>query len=307
MIKRFFLFMFFASMLYCQTAEVINIQKVNIDREEGFFYPRFANNNTILLTTSNYKGLWIYSIDEKTLTKLNDHFGAGYEPVIFDKGKKIAFRMDEYIDRKKMSSIVIQNTADKTEQVLLARQRNIGTPKLLGDSTLFFYRSETPFTVSKIFNLESGFTPNDAIEVFINNSDLILVIEGESKILNPNGKANYIWPSVSPGKDRVLYTAAGKGTFICDLEGKILSEIGYANYPSWSPDGEWITYMKDFDDGHQVTASDIYVRHIQSDIEFAITKSTSKIEMYPSWSRSGEKVFFNTINGEIEFANIKFD
>ncbi len=308
MLKKIFLLIILSSILIAQNVEIKRIQTIAIEGEIEFSYPKFIDENKLLLTTPNFKGLWIYDLTNKKLVQLNDHFGSGYEPIAFDGGKRVAFRMDEFVDRKKVSSIIVQNVENKNESYLISRQRNLGTPKLLPDGTLFFYQNENPYTVSKIFNVEADFIPTEAVEVFIDNTNLVIVAGGESKIINPLGEnINYIWPAVSPQQDKILFTAAGKGTYICDLEGKLISEIGYANYPSWSDDGKWIAFMKDKDDGHQIVKSDIYIWNVETGKEIQITNSADKIEMYPAWSKDNKRLIYSTLGGKIEIIYLKFD
>ena len=40
------------------------------------------------------------------------------------------------------------------------------------------------------------------------------------------------------------------------------------NYPNWSPDGKWIVYMNDTDDGHVVVGSEIKATNIEAQKTF---------------------------------------
>ena len=83
-----------------------------------------------------------------------------------------------------------------------------------------------------------------------------------------------------------------------------LVELGYANAPVWSPNGNWVAYMVDKDDGHQITSSDIYVVSQDGSKKYQITKSVNEIEMYPQWAPDGNKLVFHTTNGKIKIAQL---
>jgi len=143
------------------------------------------------------------------------------------------------------------------------------------------------------------------IGIYIENRKIVLIKDGEKNLLEPFGKGIYIWPSLSPDGTKLLFTKGGKGTYISDLQGNILQEIGYANAPKWSTDGNWLVYMKDHDDGTDFTASDIFVYSVKDKKEYRITATDDRIEMYPSWNEEMTKIVFETTIGIIYIAEIE--
>ncbi|MCK4295874.1 MAG: PD40 domain-containing protein, partial [Candidatus Marinimicrobia bacterium] len=119
------------------------------------------------------------------------------------------------------------------------------------------------------------------------------------------GEGQYIWLSISPDKSKLLFTLAGRGTFITDLNGNALIELGYANAPMWSPDGNWVVYMVDEDDGYRITASDIYAVSSDGKEKVQLTNTQNTIEMHPNWSPSMDKIVFDTIEGNIMLIEVK--
>ncbi len=65
--------------------------------------------------------------------------------------------------------------------------------------------------------------------------------------------------------------------------------------------------MVDKDDGYQVTSSDIFVATADGKNKFAVTNTPDVSEMYPSWSQSGNKLVFNSTNGEIFIAELNVE
>ncbi len=147
-------------------------------------------------------------------------------------------------------------------------------------------------------NLKNILSQNDVL-VFIESSKIAIYQNGEKKILTPAGEGNYIWPSVSPDKSKLLFTLAGKGTFVSDLNGNIISQIGYANAPKWSADSKWIVYMVDKDDGLRVTSSELYVVSADGNTKIQLTKTQEILEMYPEFDSTGGQVVCNTYDGKI--------
>lgn len=128
---------------------------------------------------------------------------------------------------------------------------------------------------------------------------LTLYENGKEKKMMPSGEGNYVWASLSPDGEKILYNKAGEGTFICDLNGKILAELGYANAPEWSPNGRWIAFMKDYDDGHFITESEIWIASADGKEFRQLTKTEDKIEMYPRWAPDNRALVFHDLSGTL--------
>jgi Tol biopolymer transport system component len=247
----------------------------------------------------------LYDLSDRSITQLNDHPGAGYEPVFTKDGRRIIFRVDEYIKMRKYSALAIQTIGDKKIEYLSEKMRFLSPAlSLYGNRVAAVADKEVrTFTIDKKESAQSVGLQEPA--TYIEDQKIALVKDGEKAILAPFGDGNYIWSSLSPDKTRLLFTFAGSGTFIADLSGSIISELGIARAPKWSPDGKWVVYMVDEDDGHVITASDIWVASSDGQKKFQLTKTTDIKEMYPAWSPSMDKIAFDTVDGRIGYLTIE--
>ncbi len=109
--------------------------------------------------------------------------------------------------------------------------------------------------------------------------------------------------SLSPDASKILFTALGKGTFVCDLEGKIISEIGYLNAPIWYNDN-FVVGMVDKDDGLRVVSSKITMRSLDGSVVKELSKA-NEIAMYPTASQQAGKIVYNTDIGELLVTEIE--
>jgi Tol biopolymer transport system component len=108
--------------------------------------------------------------------------------------------------------------------------------------------------------------------------------------MRPAGEEKfYIWPSVSPNNDKLCFVDIND-LFVSDLNGNIEFKIKEARAPKWSPDGKWIAFMRDSDDGHVFTSSEIYLLRVADQEVFQLTNSEDRIEMFPSWSPDGTQI-----------------
>jgi Tol biopolymer transport system component len=305
---RSFIFMILmcTQLLLAQTVSVSKITKM-IQKSSGeFYYPKFNPDDTkILLTSENYKGLWIYDLNSKDISQLNYYNGSGYSSVFSEDGSKLIYRADEFLGRKKYSSLIIQEIKSGDETVIEQNIRNLSAPEILSNGQIFYTKDFNAGIFDHQTNqpVLKGIT---ATVAYTENSNIALYSK-EKKYLQPFGENHYIWVSISPQEDRILFTVPSKGTFISDLKGKILVELGYANAPKWSADGNFIAFMVDKDDGHQITGSEIFVATADGKQKFAITNTADIAEMHPNWSQSGNKLVFNSVNGEIFIAELNIE
>ena len=301
---------FLVSLAFSQNIKVLETKVlVQNNGKTEFAFPKFSpNGDKVLYTTIGYKGLWVYDLKAESSKQLNDLQGAGYEPTFSTDGNEVFFRHDKLVNKRKFYSIAHQALNSNTPQDLVKEERGLSTPKALTDKIFVYKKDDMQVTFScenenGVCLLEKPVI--NEITAFTENSNLYIEKNGEKSILNPVGEGHYIWGSISPNKDQVLFTLAGKGTYVTDLDGKVIMHLEYANYPNWSADGKWIVYMNDIDDGHVVTGSEIKATHIASKKTFELTNSNDKMEMYPTWSPKGNEILYHTESGNIEMLKIE--
>ncbi len=271
-----------------------------------FTSPQFSpDGSKILFTQSGFRGLWLYDLSDKSITQLNDHIGAGYEPVFTKDGRRIIFRVDEYRGMKKYSSMAIQTIGVKKVDYIVKNVRFLSPATRLKNESIIYRKDKDikAYNMNRKESIQSGGV--DETFAYIEGQKIVVHKNGERKELAPLGDGNYIWFSLSPDKARMLFTLAGAGTFITDLEGKVQVKLGIANAPKWSPDGKWIAYMVDEDDGHTMIASDIWIASSDGKLRFRLTQTDDSIEMFPDWSPAMDKIVFDTFDGKIAYVNIE--
>jgi tricorn protease-like protein len=305
--KIFSLFLILCGAAFAQSASVNSIQQLNFSIEDKYYHPKLSEDGTKLLVTSeNYKGLWLHDLNTGNTRQINDYFGAGYMPAFLDNENKIIFRKDEYENNRKYSSIIIHDNLLNQERIIEEKSRNISEPQKVNGNNFVYMKD---YNLSGISSQNISKISGDAISepvVYIENSKIILFEKGVKRNLQPLGEGNYIWPSISPDQNKILFTLAGSGTYISDLRGNILANIGYANAPQWSPDGNWIVFMEDRDDGHEILSSEIVMVSIQTGERVEITNTADEIEMYPAWT-SGNKIVYHTTDGKVYLVELNID
>ncbi|HDP67547.1 MAG TPA: hypothetical protein ENN20_03475 [Candidatus Marinimicrobia bacterium] len=291
-------------------AQQINVTgTVIIPTEESrYMAPQFSpDGEKILFTEFGYKGLWLYDLKEKSLTQLNDYPGAGYEPVFTADGERIVFRVDEYRDNRKYSSLAIQAIGEKKANFMIRNVRRLSPPALLKNRSLVYRKNSEVCVYNFESKMETQSVTVQGIYGYVENQKIILIQNGTRQELAPLPSRNYIWFSLSPDNTKMVFTVVGGDTYVTDIAGNILKVIEKANAPQWSPDGKWILFMVDEDDGHVITASEIWAYHLEKNRKIQITATEDIHEMYPVWSPRRDQIAYHTDDGKIMIASVRVE
>ncbi len=292
--KKFLLLLFLTGALFAQSVRVEKI--IKLKTEGDFAFPKFSpDDSELLLTTPNYKGLFLYDLTNGTVKTLSNENGAGFKAKFSAEGDRIFFRTYKLVEGKKYSSQKIFDFKENKTITLVADKRNLTPPiKSLAGNVFCFSKGER-------LEIEKSLMKNSASNkaVFIRNSEIVFDDGQNEKVLKPLGEGIYVWPALSPDGKFIAFTFGGKGSFVMDTEGNIVKRLGDLHYPRWSPDGKWIVGMNDKDNGYDYTSSDIVIISMKNLKKFNITNSKEKIEMYPEWSHNGKEITFNDLKGNI--------
>jgi Tol biopolymer transport system component len=245
---------------------------------------------TLYLSTPEQNGIWEYGLVTGRLRQLVSDRGAGYGFAISPDGRELAYlrraRGTAGADRRE---IVVRNLRAGTSRVALSGRR-LSLPA--------FSRNGAAVSAT-----ESGITstaPLDAQEVRIlgiENTKIILLRGGKKESFDPLGNGNYIWPSLSPDRTRILAYDMTIGAFICDLQGSVLTRLGRRDAPVWTRDGLWIIYMDDRDDGEKLLSSEIHCVSPDGTLTAQLTATPGILEMFPVCSPTEDRIVCSTPDG----------
>jgi Tol biopolymer transport system component len=279
------------------TAQTITIGKSYRAIEQKGFHPQFnTDGNLLAFTTESYIGLNVYTFSDKSVKKVTDDAGAGFQPIFSTNNDKVFYRNTVYENRLRKDGVQSFDLAKKTRVEMLTPQRNMKQPQSYENG--FLVMADTKL-IKSTFGKTKATVPN---YVWSDGSNLNIYQNDKIKQLNPIDGANgYIWASLSPDGKMILFTAAGKGTFVSDLNGKIIAKLGYLNAAVWY-DNNFVVGMQDKDDGKFITKSTILMKSIDGKTSKTLT-ATGKIAMYPT--AAAGKVAYNTSEGEIHVMELE--
>ena len=294
-----------ATIANAQNFEVVSTQQINLGKNVTAYHPKFMpGGESLLVSSENYVGLGIIDIKSQSYQKITDMPGAGYNPAISADGKSIIARNANYY---KQTMSLYKINVDSKETVTLAQDiEHINNIDFNGNNVTFATNGRT-FKKSAI----TGKSINNTVpSVYVTEEDLKLVVynNGVRTVVDPlstsSRDVSYCWSSISPDKTKLLFVA-GNNTYVSDLNGKNLINLGAIHAPVWRGN-DFVVGMLDEDNGHYYTASDIVIIKATKGSQMQqLTPVSSEIKMFPSVSEDGNKIAYHTTDGRIYIMTIK--
>lgn len=304
--KIFIILIILANLLMAQNVEVVETFELPIDIVEQAYYPQFSKDDTkIIFSSSGYKGLYTYDLVNDESSIITDSYGAGYNPLILDS-ETMVYRTFELTSGKKYHSLNSYDFKTGIISTVQKDKRMLKLPKQINNNELYYV--ENSIVQKENIDKQSLLKNSESSKaIYVEENNLILVDDNQSKLLNPLGDGVYVWESFSNDGNKILFSFGNQGTYVCDLEGNIILNIKDARYPKFSPDGKYISYMNDKDNGYNYISSDIFVYSIDLNQSFKVTNTEDKIEMFAEWSNDGSRLVYNTNDGEIYITKLQFE
>ena len=285
--------------LFSQTITVKKTYRL-LEGKSGF-YPTFnKEGNMLAFTTNAFQGLNIYDFGSKKIITITDEAGAGYDPVFSNDNSKIFYKNTVYKSNLRHTGIKSFDLASNTSKEMLTPRRNVAPAQS-------FHNGFVVVSDKKLLKTTFG-TVTEPVSNYVwsDGTNLNIYKDGKTTVLNPVKDASgYIWASLSPDGKKILFHAAAKGTYVCDLNGKIIASLGHLNAPAWYGN-DYVVGMRDLDDGHDVTESTVIMKSVDGKIEKQLSL-TEHIAMYPTASAAAEKIAYNTDKGEIYIVELNIN
>ncbi len=267
---------------------------IPVETSRRWTQPRFAPDGaSIYFTASDFSGIWKHTLADRKTVAIVVEPGAGGAFTIAPDGRSIVYRRTSYPagSRERVQEIVHRDLSAKTSTIL-ATGRSLSAPAFADGKPTFIENGKQK-------NLSLRRSSANITILGIEETKIALNRNGVKLLLDPLGKGRYIWPALSPNKDRIVAYQMEEGTFVCDLEGNVLARLGKRNAPSWTRDGRWLVYMNDQDDGQRILASDLMMVTPDNSAAFPLTNTPNVGEMYPNCSPTENKIVCNTLDGRI--------
>ena len=252
----------------------------------------------LLLTADDNSGLTKLDLSTGKAQNITRAAGAGYDARVSPDGKRVVYRENSFTSgHLRMVSLRSINLGSGQTRELVAPTRNLQGVGINNQAALPVTRGQV---TAKGF--EGKVSDKSGVVLSINNRQLMISCNGKTRNLSPNGKdKSYLWPSLSPDGNKILYYVGAEGAFVCNLDGSNVKPLGMMRAPQWWDDAT-VVGMYDQDDGEFVYASRIVATNLKGDKQ-SLTPD-SLIAMYPKVSAQAGKIAFSTPDGKAYIINV---
>ena len=258
----------------------------------------------IAYTTPHYAGLWIMRPDGADAQQICKDPAAGYGFQWSPDSRALLTRISRMDGNRRLQAIKLINVAQKSDSLLIPFKTGaVGLPRWSLDG-----RQILVYTNGRLQRLESGLSISalarkPLLPQCLLNGDQAVAIAPETASAAPvsalQGKRILNLVTSIDG-NQIAFEIMGGPLCVMNSNGTGLVELGEGQQPSFSPDGRYIAYMITRDDGHTITASDLYIICIDGTGKQSITQTDGRSEMSPNWSPRGNAIVYDIYEtGEI--------
>ena len=273
---------------------VTRSDKLALPRTQSWSHPQFSPAGaSVYFTNLEGNGIWEYSLKGRTTKQITADAKSGLAYNISSDGKSLVYRRTQQDKSRsgRKQDIVLTNLTKRSISIL-ASGSDVSIPTFSNNTPVYSTRSQT-VGLGKIAG------KNEVTVLGIENTKIALSVNGNKVLLDPLGNGSYIWPVLSPDKQQLVAHDMGKGTFVCDLTGKVQSMLGRRDAPSWTRSGKWIVYMEDKDDGHILISSDLFAVSSDGKTVVQLTSTSAVMEFDPHCSPTENKIICSASDGAI--------
>lgn len=223
---------------------------------------------------------------------------AFYGVKISADGQKVVYNRPVFKNKLRYVTLEGLDMANGKVDVLVKPTRHLNAGITMAGNTVNAVENGK----SKVKALD-GAKAQQAPVASINYGHLDVTVNGQTRTIDPQGRASYIWPSISADGTRVLYRMVGKGTFTCNLDGTDVRYVGNLMTPVWA--GNDIVIGVDEKEGtNQVLTAASLVAVDMASGKSQVLTSEDILATAPSVSADGSRLTFVTPDGALYVMNL---
>ena len=301
-----FLFIFLTGLISAQSNFQLLIYGSS---ENAVINPIYSpDGNKIAYTKSGYQGIWIYDISTKSSKQITDEPAAGFGFKWSSDSQSILCRVAKYDEMKRFNAVkVFDIESNQSLQLTDYKTRMPYLPEWSDQDTKVILPTKEGVEVYNSGKLKKSISTSSEINTYTKYDKIVTrntVTESE-KIFEPIKDVQVINLVTSPDNQKVAFEVMGGNMYSMNIDNTNLTDLGKGDRPQWSSDSKKIIYMITEDDGHEFTASDIFIINADGTLKINLTNTNDIIEMNPCISPDGKTVVFDDYNdGSIYLMNI---
>ena len=284
-----------------QILNVTSIDRIGLPEQDNMILQAAAispQGDYLLLSTDTKQGLYKWNLATSGMTTITEDAGAGSEARISEDGSLVVYGEVSYKNKRRHEAVKSVDLTSGKKQTLVKATRNLQGFDVQGGSAMTVTDGK-----ARNHSLKKGAPAITRPVLSHHHLKLYITRGGVTTELAPNGAdRHYIWASLSPNGERVLYYVSGYGAFVCNIDGSNVISMGNLTAPKWWDDNT-IVGMSETDDEYSIIASSIVARTLDGTEQ--VLTGDDVIATYPLPSSQSGKIAFSTPNGEIYLITVE--
>jgi hypothetical protein len=148
----------------------------------------------------------------------------------------------------------------------------------------------------------ASITPEDVF-AYQSGDNIYLVTGGRAAAIT-HSPGQFFLPWLSPDRTKVLFQELSTGLYVYDLRTGVTTALGPGDDASWAPTGDLVVFEVTADNGHNITASNLFVADLTGRrVRLTDTTAIGR-PMRPSWSSDGQHLAFDDSAGTLFVADV---
>lgn len=297
-----------------QAVKLDALQQVEADGRDILEAAWSPDGSLLALTGAKHTGIYLMDPETGHIQTVTEEASAGYRMAWSEDGKYIAYKA--VVDPQALHKAVKLADLETGEILQLSgRSGDVGAPTWFpdgrigysyeGDFQIVDIRGNVTETIPGIASNVATVSPDGQWILYNDDQDRIWAYhtsDGERFQTTPDGQRffNPVW---SPAEPVAIVNQLGGPFYLLDIISGTMTLLDDGNHYVWSPDGQRIAYDITADDGHYITAADLYIMNKDGTGRTALTATADDLEMYPSWSAS-DRIAFSRPDGTVFVAQM---
>ena len=258
-------------------ADIVAVYTKKVDVGTEAHHPTLSpNGDVVLFTSENYTGLKSINLSTKEVSVIDETPKAGFNPRFTADGSEVVYRTSIKEDGISRDDVKRYSFASKGKAQIMKHTKDVINTSLLVAETYAY-----------------GLVDKQAIEVSVN---------GVKTEINPIGYGyRYLWPSISPNAEKLVFNEVYSGLFVSNLDGsqaKFLTSRG--EFPCWVDD-KFVVALSTKDDGYVITSAKIIAIEVATGKIIELTDDSVLVD---GLAAVEDKIVYTTEKGEMYVMNI---
>ena len=243
----------------------------------------------LAFTAEDYRGVKLLDLETGRIRILSEAQGAGFHAVWSGDSRSIAFRTSTG-GTEPMLRIVVAHP-DGTTETASRLERSISLP-LWRDKELLFARFEGETPSLQRVGPREGTGPLVPPIASPSGRLWLPAPKGDSFASSPSPGKVFFLPVVSSDGKRFVTECLDGHLYLGSPDDEKLEDLGPGSYPSFVREDSALLFERTSDNGHSLTASDIFLMDLKTREVWAVTATADRVERRPRMAGDGHTIFF---------------